>query len=131
MLEIRALSKQGRVLECHFGDILVLPIRALCERYIGWREVPMAGSSDGGKFRELPGSGVLSPRSLLYFNSICEINGHKWNCIGHERIGRWIFLMPHWREGIPSQWNYILLMRILMRKNKKRRLLVPIIHILN
>ena len=40
MLEIRALSKQGRVLECHFGDILVLPIRALCERYIEWREVP-------------------------------------------------------------------------------------------
>ena len=41
------------MLECHFGDILVLPIRALCERYIGWREVPMAGSSDGGEnFRE-------------------------------------------------------------------------------
>jgi hypothetical protein len=28
------------LLECHFGDILVLPIRALCERYIEWREVP-------------------------------------------------------------------------------------------
>ena len=28
------------MLECHFGDILVLPIRALCERYIEWREVP-------------------------------------------------------------------------------------------
>jgi len=39
--EIKNIEAGFGVLECHFGDILVLPIRALCERYIEWREVPI------------------------------------------------------------------------------------------
>ncbi len=57
--------------------ILVTFLCCLFERYV-------SVISNGGKFRELPGSGDLSPRSLLWLNSIWEgsmiITEVHWSC---------------------------------------------------